>query len=245
MDQEHDDMPLRRGRHKIRRKNKKLDRILNYLIALVSILIVISAFIIFYDADGQVNKKEQATNSQSEQQQSTAEDKQPNDEEEPTVDTSNAEQQEDASTNDTSTDVDEQQQSNETNKTKEENEAANTASSNEVTVSTSSDPLVEKVLVDATWQPTPTTQTGPHLSSYDEKSPDWQEKISTLLTTAGLTEEQAIVWSVKNNGGPQTAIGVISSKDKQQKYRIFIEWVDNKGWKPVKMEILKTLDGAY
>ncbi len=33
--------------------------------------------------------------------------------------------------------------------------------------------------------------------------------------------------------------------DQQQKYRVSIEWVANQGWKPVKVEILNEIEGAY
>ncbi len=31
----------------------------------------------------------------------------------------------------------------------------------------------------------------------------------------------------------------------RRKYRVYLEWVDEKGWKPVKMDILNTLDFEY
>lgn len=53
-----------------------------------------------------------------------------------------------------------------------------------------------------------------------------------------------IVWFIKNGGSPDTAIGTVSSKDKKDKYRVYMKWVKNKGWKPTKMEVLKTLPSA-
>ncbi|RKJ56469.1 DUF1510 family protein, partial [Butyricicoccus sp. 1XD8-22] len=50
---------------------------------------------------------------------------------------------------------------------------------------------------------------------------------------------------VKNNGSSDSAISVISSKDQAEKYRVTIQWIANQGWKPVKVEKLKQIDGTY
>lgn len=106
------------------------------------------------------------------------------------------------------------------------------------------DPIVEKVIEDPAWQPTPTAQTGEHVSLYVE-SVDWQEKIETLSRTTGLARDNMIVLRIGNNGSAQNAIGVVTSLDGVQKYRVSMEWVDKEGWLPVKLEQLRTTEGAY
>lgn len=106
------------------------------------------------------------------------------------------------------------------------------------------DPIVEKVIEDPAWQPTPTAQTGEHVSLYVE-SVDWQEKIETLSRTTGLLRDNMIVLRIGNNGSAQNAIGVVTSLDGVQKYRVSMEWVDKEGWLPVKLEQLRTTEGAY
>ncbi len=54
-----------------------------------------------------------------------------------------------------------------------------------------------------------------------------------------------IIWRMQNNGGPNSSIATVSTNDKSQMYRVSMEWVDNEGWKPVKLEQLNTLEGAY
>ena len=54
-----------------------------------------------------------------------------------------------------------------------------------------------------------------------------------------------IVWIIQNGKKKKKSIGVVSSKNKEEKYRVYLQWVDGEGWKPEKMETLKTLDGAY
>ncbi len=74
---------------------------------------------------------------------------------------------------------------------------------------------------------------------------DYEEKLSTIFSVTSLSEENSIIWKITNNGSADTAIAVVSSKDKEQKYRVSIEWVPNEGWKPVKLEKLNTLEGSY
>ncbi|MBO1912120.1 YrrS family protein, partial [Microvirga sp. 3-52] len=95
------------------------------------------------------------------------------------------------------------------------------------------------------WEPIGTKQTGEHVSLYDGKSVDWQEKISAISYATDLAEDALIIWKIKNGGSPQKSIGIVSTKDKVEKYRVYLEWIDEKGWKPVKMDVLNTLDFDY
>lgn len=185
-------------------KQKKMDRLLNVLIAIVVILIVINLFIIFSDQDD----KEIA-------QQQTNENKI----EEPIENSSLTKE---SQTTDT--------------ETKEVSQ---------VEISPSDDPLVEELIIDASWQPTPTKQQGEHISSYVEGHVDYEEKIETFLNAVELTEEETIFWSVRNNGSTEKSKAVLSNRDKTKMYRVSIEWVDDEGWKPVTVERLKQLEGTY
>lgn len=60
-----------------------------------------------------------------------------------------------------------------------------------------------------------------------------------------LEQENAIVLRVGNNGSAKSAIAVVTSMDKEKKYRVSIEWLDGEGWKPTKLEVLNSLEGAY
>ena len=74
---------------------------------------------------------------------------------------------------------------------------------------------------------------------------DWNEKIAAISYATNLPEDALIIWKIKNGGNPQKSIGIVSTKDKVEKYRVYLEWVDEKGWKPVKMDVLNTLDFNY
>lgn len=110
---------------------------------------------------------------------------------------------------------------------------------------TSDNPIVERVVTDKSWKPTPTTQTGEHVSSYDDKSVDWAEKVDTITAVTGISKDNMIIWRLKNNGSANSAIATVSTNDKTEMYRVSMEWIDNEGWLPVKLEQLNTLEGAY
>ena len=215
----------RSSRHLQPSRNKKLDKLLNVLIGVVVVLIIITATYVFKwqdDAD-QAVKDEPA-------------------QEEKSGDKEKEEDKEPANEEDKDLAVDEEKPSQE-----EEEAEAETSQDEQGTPeeSTSDNPIVDKVITNKNWQPTPTTQTGQHVSSYDDTSVDWAEKVATVSAVTGIEQSNMIIWRMQNNGGPNSAIATVSSNDKSQKYRVSMEWVDNEGWKPVKLEQLNTLEGAY
>lgn len=212
----------RRYRSEKRPPNKaKSDRILNYLIGIVVVLIIVVAAFIFTNGS---NPKKVAEEAPKDPVKEQVEQTKPKDEED------NKTEQEDKQEPVEITSIDSLKES----KT--------------VQVTKGTDQIVDEVLEDPNWQPYPTKQQDDgsgHTSSYDEKSVDWQEKLSAMAQITALEENDMIVWFIKNNGGPDTSIGTISSKDKTKKYRVSLKWENHKGWKPVKVELLKQINGAY
>lgn len=212
----------RSGRHLQPSRNKKLDKLLNVLIGVVVVLIIITATYVFKwqdDAD-QAVKEEPVQEEQSSDDEKEVE-KEPKDEE-----------KEDLAVEEDKPSEEEEPETSQ----KEQGAAEESASDN---------PIVEKVITNKNWQPTPTTQTGQHVSSYDDTSVDWAEKVATVSTVTGIDQSNMIIWRMQNNGGPNSSIATVSTNDKSQMYRVSMEWVDNEGWKPVKLEQLNTLEGAY
>ncbi|WP_153733005.1 YrrS family protein [Sporosarcina obsidiansis] len=111
-----------------------------------------------------------------------------------------------------------------------------------ITTTPSTDQAVKETVVDANWKPLGTKQTGTHVSKYDGESDDWYEKKQAIAYATGLSEDQLIYWRIQNGGSPQKAEGIVSSLDKSEKYKVYLEWVDSEGWKPVKMDVLNTLE---
>ncbi|MFC5604014.1 YrrS family protein [Sporosarcina koreensis] len=124
-------------------------------------------------------------------------------------------------------------------------EEANEDEPGKVTIVPDNDDIVMETVIDTAWQPIGTSQTGVHESKYDGVSVDWNEKKKAISYATGHSEEELIFWKIKNGGGPQKSVGIASTRDKSKKYRVFLEWVDGKGWQPVQMDILNTLDFEY
>lgn len=109
----------------------------------------------------------------------------------------------------------------------------------------SDDSNIVESIIDSSWTPIGTSQTGEHVSLYDGKSADWLEKKQALAYAVGMSEDDLIFNKIKNGGTAQKSIGIISSRDGTKKYRVFLEWVDGQGWKPVQMDVLRSLDFDY
>lgn len=209
------------------------DRILNYLIALVVVLIIVVAGFIF-SGDGNKNEvkdspketvKEQPKDKAKEQDKEKAKEK---------------ENEKD----DKSEKVNEEQGVSEQQTVTIEN----LKKSETAKVTAVNDKIVEEEIEDEEWQPYSTSQKDDgavHNSSYDQNSVDWQEKVSAIAQITGLAENDMTVWFIKNNGGADSSIGTVSSKDKTKKYRVSLKWISKEGWKPVKVEVLKEINGAY
>jgi cytoskeletal protein RodZ len=99
-------------------------------------------------------------------------------------------------------------------------------------------PDVEKTIVNPSWQPVGTSQTGEHTAVYE--GVDWNEMVQAITYATGIPESNMTIWFLGNNG-PNQSVGTVSTKDQQEKYRVYIEWVDGQGWKPVKMEQLNSI----
>lgn len=206
-----------------RRKKRKEDRFLNVLIGVVVVAIVVIAFIVL-PGDKEKSKEEHVKDDD--------------------METSQQEGNEQEDSGQSEVDIPEDEKDEEQPETEEAEEEIEEPADVEVTINPD-DAIVSKSIVDPAWAPVGTSQQGEHVSLYDGNSVDWQEKLKALTYTTGLPENEMIVWKLKNGGSPQSAIGIVSSKDKAEKYRVYLEWVDDKGWQPVKMDILKTLEFDY
>lgn len=127
------------------------------------------------------------------------------------------------------------------------NEQTDDKGESEDTVTTvpNDEEIVVETIVDAAWKPIGTVQTGEHVSIYNDESVDWDEKKEAIAYATKFPVESLIYWKIKNGGGPQKSIGIVSTRDQSEKFRVYLEWVDGQGWKPVKMDILNTLDFEY
>jgi hypothetical protein len=93
-------------------------------------------------------------------------------------------------------------------------------------------------IVNSSWQPIGTTQSEPHVTTFDKNSVDWKEMLDAVSYATRLSPSEMIVWFIGNNG-PNKAVATISTKDKKQHYKVYIEWVEQQGWKPTKVQQLR------
>lgn len=214
-----------------RNHKRKKNNILNILIGIVILLIIIVTVNL---VTGDDEKESATTNTKTEQEENTeneSKEQEKDKESEEVVGNSTG------STDSTSS-------SEETTSETEENESTETEENEGVTVTTepSDETNVDSVVIDSGWQPVGTEQSGNHVSSYDNSSVDWDEKVKALAYAANLDTSNMYVKFIGNGGSPQKSIGTVTSKDGSEIYRISLEWIDGEGWKPTKKEILKTLE---
>lgn len=143
------------------------------------------------------------------------------------------------------TEEDESETESEETETSEETEEADASDTDlepetdNVVTSGGSDSNVAETIENPGWKSVGTTQTGEHAAVYDESSADWQEMLTAMSYATGIDQSNMTVWYLgNNNGNPNSSIGTVSTKDKQQTYRVYIEWIDGQGWKPTKVEKL-------
>ena len=201
-------------------KKRKINKFYNIAITIVSLLIVIVAITIFTNNDvDPVSKEQEKTAPKEEVKESTPES-----------------EPEDKGKDETEEAVTEESES----ESESEEEQADGVKLEQI--EGSGDANVLNTYTSEDWQPIGTEQTGSHTTSFEKGSKDWNEMTKAIAYGAGLDEGSMRLWWLKNGGSPDTAIGTVSEGDNPQAYRVYIEWVEGAGWKPVKVEELKEND---
>ena len=203
----------------LREKKRKINKIYNISITIVCVLIVIVAITIFTGNDVEKTAKESAQSITTEE----------------TINKNTETNEETKAVEVTSEEIEEEEV------VKEEDEK--TASEPElVKIEGSGDQNVLNTYTSESWKPIGTEQTGVHTTAFEKGSTDWNEMTKAIAYGAGIDEASMHLWWLKNGGTPNTAIGTVSAGQNPQSYRVYIEWVDGEGWKPVKVEELKQND---
>src|SRR5699024_3878596 len=86
------------------------------------------------------------------------------------------------------------------------------------------------------WEPIGTKQSGPHTTNDDDGSQERIDVTEARHLATGL-QDMTEVWG--GSGGEQTVIATVASPDETDIYRVYLSWVDEKGWQPTKVEELK------
>lgn len=92
--------------------------------------------------------------------------------------------------------------------------------------------------IEEKWEPIGTVQEEPFVAVFEKDHVNWQEMTRALQYATGLGDEM-IIWWLGNGGDHQSAVGIVSTGEtKNTPLKVRLEWVTNRGWKPVSVEEL-------
>jgi len=219
-----------------RAKRRKTNLILNSLIVVVVLLILFVAYNIFAsDNDETASPKTPKT----EQKQSVQKEKTANKASEQKTSADD-----NSSTEETAGDTQDQDETAADKTTTDGTKATDGADQSQAVVSNGgASSNVLKTIENPAWKPIGTSQTGEHTPQYSSSSIDWQEMLNAISYATGLEQSNMTVyWLGRDRSTENASVGTVYSKDKQQKYRVYIKWVDGEGWMPTKVEELAQLE---
>jgi FtsZ-interacting cell division protein ZipA len=219
-----------------RAKRKKTNLVLNSLIIIVLLLIIFVAYTIFSSGshkaaskkDHPITKTVKKSTSNTKDSKDTAKNEQSSDK------TSGDNQSSDKNSSGT--------QSNDGSNADNQSVPAQSDQSQAVVTNGGSSSNVQKTIENPAWKPLGTSQTGAHTPSYNTESVDWQEMLNAISYATGLDQSNMIVQFLgRDKTTTNASVGTVYSKDKQQKYKVYIKWVDGQGWQPTKVEELSAI----
>ncbi|MBM6767511.1 MULTISPECIES: YrrS family protein [Bacillus cereus group] len=103
----------------------------------------------------------------------------------------------------------------------------------EKTVSQEKDPQTNP-----SWKPIGTEQGAKPDMKFKEGTVDWSEMKKAISYAVDVPESQLIFDFIGNNGNHK-AYGNVRDKQSNKKYKVNIDWVENQGWKPVSVQVVK------
>lgn len=96
----------------------------------------------------------------------------------------------------------------------------------------------------STWNPIQTIQSEPHSITWEQSSQDWKEMMQAAELATGIQVEEMYYLWVSGNG-PQSVIATFSDGSFDNHYRVYLTWIENQGWKPEKVELLREHDQLH
>lgn len=88
------------------------------------------------------------------------------------------------------------------------------------------------------WKPIGTEQGAKPAMKFKEGTVDWNEMKKAISYAVDVPEGQLIFDFIGNNG-ENKAYGNVRDKQINKKYKVDIDWVENQGWKPVSVQVVK------
>ncbi len=208
-----------------RAKRKKTNVVLNTLIVVVLLLIIFVAYNIF--ASGNDSTSTSKTESTKTEQTKTADKEKTTDK-----DTTTDEKTKDntVSSDDSSSSKDNTVSSDDSSSSKDE-----TTAEQDSQETTTPEQPEDTQAVGTDDGSSATTQTGEHKMTFEGE--DWQAMVNAISNATGLDQSNMTVyWLGSDKSTSNAAVGTVASKDKSQKYKVYIKWVDGQGYVPTKVE---------
>lgn len=208
-----------------RAKRKKTNVILNSLIVIVLALIVIVAYSIFSSGEEKASSKNEP---KTEVKESTTKDNKSKEDKEKQTEEKQSVKEDDDDKED---------------ETEEDSNSEDADDSEAIVTAGDGTSNVLKTIENPSWKPVGTEQTGVHNPVYDDTSVDWQEMLKAISYATGLDQStMTVYWLGRDQSATNGSVGTVYSKETQEKYRVFIQWVDGQGWMPTKVEELSELE---
>ncbi|MGW6193550.1 DUF1510 family protein [Bacillus cereus] len=88
------------------------------------------------------------------------------------------------------------------------------------------------------WKPIGTEQGAKPEMKFKEGTVDWSEMKKAISYAVDVPESQLIFEFIGNNGNNK-AYGNVRDKQSNKKYKVDIDWVENQGWKPASVQVVK------
>lgn len=205
---------------KQRKDTKKINRLILLAVLLVLLLI---GFIIFGGSDDEEDINEDQNNEENEL----------NDEDEQPVD--EGESEEDGTTNGENDEATENN-GDDDNTNGNEDDLATGGNAEEEHLD-SDDPNVLNVIVKE-WSVLETEQEEPHVINLNEDSIDRQEIELAIASALELNREQLTYWWLESGGIPDRIVGTVEDRQSSEIFRVYLNWIENEGWKPNRVEVL-------
>lgn len=217
------------SRYEKRDKKRKTNIVLNTLIGIVLVLIFVIGSQLILGA----NQSEKTAKYNEQPDIKLASEKENTEEEDP----KKTEETEESTVDDPEEAEEQKENGSEDTESKEEDKTEDSFEQAKITEGEPGSGIAETIENPA-WEPIGTSQSEPHSANYTKGSQDWNEMTKALSYATGIPESEMIIWFLGNNGSPNDAAGTISPKDQSAKYKVYITWVENQGWKPTKIEKL-------
>ncbi|PFU37823.1 FMN-dependent NADH-azoreductase [Bacillus cereus] len=90
----------------------------------------------------------------------------------------------------------------------------------------------------SSWKAIGTEQGAKPAMQFKEGTVDWTEMKKAISYAVDVPESQLIFDFIGNNGNNK-AYGNVRDKQSNKKYKVDIDWVENQGWKPVSVQVVK------